>query len=1117
MATSVPTRRRAPLPIQIMSRDLPRGTDDIERHRIVMERTRISRVNRRNPCTICGGSEKCIVWQPENEPTREYIWCAAPGEGDPIEWGFMGQTWYYERDRASGATRQTTPARESVPPASPETIARVLDAVLNHFGLSDAHRATLTAKRGYDARDIGPRARFRFASLPADIGPRGGVVSRLIGRGIASEAELLGTPGFSRANRNAPMLFLGRVEGAALLEPIIDAEGVITGFEYAPDRPMTRKGKPVKRLSPDGQVKTGRYGVSYPVHQAGRRVGYAEASHKANLACDTFGDAVVSIQGAGLYATIVQAARVLDPHKRRVHTVMLDSSEWAGKNEVGAVNALRKAGYRVELARWPSEYSGPDDALRAGATITYELPDGPKTPGPRGPLRVFRAYPWQRGEESQDARDERLSAACARITAHVRQHIEDGASNDLLVITTAPGIGKSTAVAAMGQTSRARSGKRRRKASGYDIGWIAERKEMAESLNMAALGYTIIDACTPDNCDLSDIHQAVAASGRIASRIHDTHESPCAYKEQFSQPGSAFYQLAHVQTIYPARHRDAIVIDELNLAQWLPRTSYSVERLSAAAATMESVDSTANHILRALQATITDAMQTGQPVTGRALFDLLDKRCDGHLAAMLAHCQHFPRLTTLRPYAASDITLDEARALPTVTFPHIWHALWEELVRWQRGGEWNSACQMGPATKAGAWAFQITERRQFGKPKDSDYLPPLVLLDATADAAILERLYTMRIRVVPEHVDPPPNMGHIAVRQPIYNPHTRQTAIKRYGKVSMTGTTHTAYNIRAAAEALHILNEMDPDGEKRATGRVGLITHQGAEREMAALLGIPYSDPKTPGTGATGHFWGMRGSNRMERCEILLIVGTPAMDPEDIKRLARALYLTDRQPLDETYSTVEGTWRYNDPRMQRVADAMSQAELTQCAHRNRALRYDHRTVITLCAGDVDFLPVTCEYSYIPQLSEDGELKARAATVAREGRLHAAIARLRANGTHVNVHTIAAEADMSLRDVSPWWQANKERETSRVSPVSDGYQSPNSIYIGTLVTSSNWELQDDSPQPAIASSLPQTQDTNTPYNAGHTTPHAHDLTRERSGQPTANDLPRLTDQPEQQGA
>ena len=74
---------------------------------------------------------------------------------------------------------------------------------------------------------------------------------------------------------------------------------------------------------------------------------------------------------------------------------------------------------------------------------------------------------------------------------------------------------------------------------------------------------------------------------------------------------------------------------------------------------------------------------------------------------------------------------------------------------------------------------------------------------------------------------------------------------------------------------------------------------------------------------------------------------------------------------------------------------VSRAELTQCAHRNRPLRYDGRMVVTLCADDVLYLPVTTEISSLPQLTPEGLPLALARRAAEDRRMANAVAKLEA--------------------------------------------------------------------------------------------------------------------------
>ena len=209
-----------------------------------------------------------------------------------------------------------------------------------------------------------------------------------------------------------------------------------------------------------------------------------------------------------------------------------------------------------------------------------------------------------------------------------------------------------------------------------------------------------------------------------------------------------------------------------------------------------------------------------------------------------------------------------------------------------------------------------------------------------------------------------------------------------------------------------------PDDTLRASERVGIITFKDCKLALAQALGIP--------AHRTGHFWGMRGSNALEDCDVLLVVGTPTLRPEDVARLARAYYHADPLVIDETSVRGEdGRWRYRDARLQRVADALTRAELTQCAHRNRPLRYDGRVVVTLCAEEILYLPVTTEITSLPQLTPEGLPLALARRAAEETRMARAVAKLEERGEPVTSRAVAAAAHISMNTACTWL---RQRET-----------------------------------------------------------------------------------------
>lgn len=81
-----------------------------------------------------------------------------------------------------------------------------------------------------------------------------------------------------------------------------------------------------------------------------------------------------------------------------------------------------------------------------------------------------------------------------------------------------------------------------------------------------------------------------------------------------------------------------------------------------------------------------NAAQARTPLTGRILFDTLDRRCGGQLAAWLGALTQHPEVTDPHPWPGGlDITdpkaAQVAAALPPVVLPQLWRALAGELGR----------------------------------------------------------------------------------------------------------------------------------------------------------------------------------------------------------------------------------------------------------------------------------------------------------------------------------------------------------------------------------------------------------------------------------------------------
>ncbi len=597
------------------------------------------------------------------------------------------------------------------------------------------------------------------------------------------------------------------------------------------------------------------------------------------------------------------------------------------------------------------------NALRKRQRVTWRVPqpkaqaDAPaaKQPTPTHQARrIKHAHRWARKSETPEERQQKLEACAKQIAEQVERHIREGGAG-LLIASVAPGVGKSTTVAPLGERTMLHPDGQ------LNLAWIAERRDMVNQVE-ALRHYRLIEPCTRHNCPDHHLHSMLGERGYNSWSVHKKHPAPCAYSQQFQDTGSAVYQLAHVATRYPAGH-EGIVIDELDIAKWLPERELSIDKLVAATRQF-ATGSTADLFLRCATATITDAAQAHTPLHGQDLFAALNQRSGGQLANWIGELAQDGRYTNTHPWAELDeedpAAIDyQAYSLAPVALPHLLKALMAELAKWQRGEPWNSCLRIGPG--AHGWALYITERLDFIAGEDGQ-LPTRAILDATADAEILSLRFHERIELVKGEIEPPPGTRHIAVRSG-----------KRYGKTSLCARRKNGSRPdlqRVIAECRYILRDVDPEGEALAAHQVGLISFMGCIEDLGNALGIPPERRL--------HFWAARGSNALEDCTILLVVGTPTIHPDTVARLARALWADDPQPIaTETEVSELGIRRYADPRMQRLNDYLTRAELTQCAHRSRALRYPNRTVVTLCLGDIDYLPATETITELPQLTAEG--------------------------------------------------------------------------------------------------------------------------------------------------
>ncbi|MBA3825275.1 MAG: hypothetical protein H0X24_15420 [Ktedonobacterales bacterium] len=1001
-----PQRRPAgiPHPAHLLGvRDQPIGLTEL---------IRPYRARRGDPCPLCGRTSECFALPDPQRGDLRHVYCTRGAHyPDALQWdgfGFKGGIWYVPFIGAVATPHRTPVTKRPTFHAAPVTVQdRVLRKIARYFGLSAEHRARLAA-RGYDPDRCGPEGPNLFASLPANPGARAQVIIELLAHSETWQ-NLQGVFGmaYDRRLADSPLYFLPRVTGTALIEFTLDANGLVWGFQYAPDMPeVDEQGKVKKRLSANGMTIAEHYHCTLLFGDDGATLWHTEGIHKANLVAAHYHQPAVAALGAGNLRGLIAAAHDLDPDQQRHHIIALDADMW-GK-DLALAQTLHEMGFTVALARWDGTAAkGPDDALLAGLPITpllYEPAGKPRTV-----QRLLHTYHWQRHRETPAEQQARLAAIGVQIQRDVTAHI-DSNSKAVQVIVAPPGVGKSTAVAQLAQE--------------YNLSVVVQRHDMMGSNpNLRAPLFRHILTATAQTCpDGWPLHRALVQRGYLTEPAHaHAAKNTCLYRQQWDMQWPSVYQINHLVTPFPAGHR-AIIIDECDVASWLPERRITVGDIHATN-NRYPAGSTTSQFLSVLQVVLTDIGQvhhadpTAPLPSGATVFDAIDARCQGQLAVLLAQMDRaFPQ----RPAPPQDVTLTNPQAvaraegLPRVVLPHLIAALLAELPRWQRGQPFNSRIRVGPV--GDGMAFYLTEPRTFTAAKDGT-MPPRVLLDATADPTLLSRLWDAPVVVRHYDVDPPAHMRHIAVRTG-----------KRYGKISLTAQSHARDRARVVAELRYLLADLDPDGALMQAGKIGLVTFAACEDALGEALGIPDYRRR--------HFWATRGSNALEACEILLVVGTPALAPNQVIRLAEALYWHEVKINPRCEEGADGHWHYVDPRCQALADSLINAELTQCAHRNRPLRHDGRIVVTLCQGEIANLPPTTTITSLPQLTADGEERRTASLVDAETRIQAAIAELHAAGQPVTVRTLARRTRLQIAVVGAALRRWRFREAAiaRLFPV-----------------------------------------------------------------------------------
>ena len=304
-------------------------------------------VSSRVPCAGCGRHDWCQV----SADGEAFACHRVPSDLHRVNAG--GDVWLHFTGSGPRAPRPRPELPPPPPVADVQTRDRVYRALLSVLGLSDAHRAALSA-RGLTPDAIGQGG---YASLPAPAS-RPAVLRRLR---AALDGEI---------PADVPGLHQGKLLGAqGLLIPARDADGRIVALKVRADDPSAGKYLWLSSARQGGASPGAPCHVPVWTGPVGA-VRVTEGPLKADVATRLSGRLTLGVPGVTAVRSAVPALRALG-----ARSVVLawdsdaSSNPHVGRSLARAVEVMREEGFGVALETWAPEHKGIDDALAAGAHI----------------------------------------------------------------------------------------------------------------------------------------------------------------------------------------------------------------------------------------------------------------------------------------------------------------------------------------------------------------------------------------------------------------------------------------------------------------------------------------------------------------------------------------------------------------------------------------------------------------------------------------------------------------------------------------------------------------------------------------------------------------------------
>jgi hypothetical protein len=898
------------------------------------------RVNGQRPCPVCAKAKGCLV-----SSDGSMAVCLRIGSDHEAGWGLGG--FYHRLSEQLPVSASPVVFVLGVRRRAEITVLnRVYDELLSQHDLSVEHREHLLGPRGLspeavDARKY--RSWGRFRSL------RWQIAKAAYARFGSDALDVPGVIVRKQGERDEYVTLAG-APGIAI--PIQDAHSRICGMQIRVENPKPGAGK-YAWLSSASQ---GGATCGTPVHVArpltgkekekkSTRVWLTEGALKADIACDRLDEIVIAVPGVNAIHDFVPTLDALMERGELKELVIALDSDWRDNPRVKRARFLlaeraARVGVVVWLADWSPKHKGLDDLLLTGGRPTLE-PYRVQGNGPRQILSV------PRGQRKRPSVGRALPLEQARIEQErqLKAFLNSGkelGENRGLLMRAKPGLGKSTALtAALNQYV----GKRSRKRAllfvpRYELSEGKGRENWQVVRGRTHESSALVTPCSQRGVQGQLAHlripghlgcEACPALELCKTNLTRTEGQPF-YHAQFEEKARvAVHPAQHFMMSELVRKAAVVVLDDCDLRS-LAIEDISVSRLNIENALAwarkhpEHAYVKAQKLLEVLvkvcsEADIESFSWAEIPLLSR-LEHMAGAKFGRDFGAILREALecHEPDPFVGGFQVASDLPMRFVKDLAEVLHWEYEQYLQREQQEWQG---WNSRVRL---RRIGQLDVEINLKKRRDLPLQALQGRDLVIIDASLTLEEAQQLFPDREWQV---VDPPVEMPSSVkiIQYPEQN----------WGKRRLSSDT-------ARLQALEKIREV----VNRHPGQsISVITH------LCFVGDVRRAFPHLK----VGHFYGQRGSNQFQDCDVEIIFGTPYPNSDELQQQAEALFWDQdrvlRQVLLEPQClgvlNDEEQWvpvrTHADQRLKELHRSKCQEEMIQAIYRIRPLSVEEGRLI----------------------------------------------------------------------------------------------------------------------------------------------------------------------------